>query len=259
MQLPMLANKYNETKATWPAYIQPKLDGVRCLHSNEETYTRNQKPHAEHIRKLLLDRLNFLRDGRTLDGELMLAGCTFQGTVSAVKKDGVKTHLLEYHVYDFMDDGPFRERKLGLPAIGCPRIIPVQTLICLNAKQFKVYAQRFIKQGYEGAIYRSRDGLYKHGRSGRDLLKYKEFQDAEFAIVGYNEGQGKDAGTPVFVCMTADDQKFCCRPKGGYEYRRKLWADRESLTGKLLTVRFQELTDSGVPRFPVGVEIRNYE
>ena len=28
---PMLAHMYNPDKAKWPAYIQPKLDGVRCL------------------------------------------------------------------------------------------------------------------------------------------------------------------------------------------------------------------------------------
>ena len=28
---PMLAHKYNPDKADYPAFIQPKLDGVRCL------------------------------------------------------------------------------------------------------------------------------------------------------------------------------------------------------------------------------------
>jgi DNA ligase-1 len=31
------------------------------------------------------------------------------------------------------------------------------------------------------------------------------------------------------------------------------------LIGKRLTVRYQELTDGGVPRFPVGVAVRDYE
>jgi hypothetical protein len=29
--------------------------------------------------------------------------------------------------------------------------------------------------------------------------------------------------------------------------------------GKKLTVRYQELTDEGLPRFPVGVAFRDYE
>jgi DNA ligase-1 len=29
--------------------------------------------------------------------------------------------------------------------------------------------------------------------------------------------------------------------------------------GKMLTVRYQEMTDIGVPRFPVGIAFRDYE
>lgn len=264
---PMLANKYDPAKASWPGFIQPKLDGVRCLHSNDETWTRNEKPHKDHIRSMLAGYKVNVPNGWTLDGELMLPRdrFSFQDTVSAVKKDGENSHLLEYHVYDVVlpINQSFECRLHYLThdyiryANSAIRI--VATYKCVDAAMFDIMARRFIRQGHEGAIYRSSYGEYKHGRSGRDLLKYKEFVDAEFEIVGVVEGQGKDAGTPVFTCRTVQGDDFNCRPKGTYEWRRRVWNDRERVVGKMLTVRYQELTDGGIPRFPVGVEIRDYE
>jgi len=38
-----------------------------------------------------------------------------------------------------------------------------------------------------------------------------------------------------------------------------LFQNGSNYIGQQLTVRYQELTDDGVPRFPVGIAIRNYE
>ena len=44
-----------------------------------------------------------------------------------------------------------------------------------------------------------------------------------------------------------------------YEIQNLKYKDHEKYIGKMLTVRFQNLTALGVPRFPVGVVIRDYE
>ena len=49
------------------------------------------------------------------------------------------------------------------------------------------------------------------------------------------------------------------RPSGNYQERKKLYREAKKYIGKMLTVRFQELTNGHVPRFPVGVTIRDYE
>jgi hypothetical protein len=36
-------------------------------------------------------------------------------------------------------------------------------------------------------------------------------------------------------------------------------SDAPNLIGKSLTVRYFEMTDDNIPRFPVGVSIRDYE
>ena len=54
---PMLAYKYKEGKVDWDkkVYIQPKLDGVRCLISRDGAYSRTGKEfkNIEHIKKML--------------------------------------------------------------------------------------------------------------------------------------------------------------------------------------------------------------
>ena len=63
----------------------------------------------------------------------------------------------------------------------------------------------------------------------------------------------------VWECQTPDGQTFRVRPRGTQEARRELFENGGDYVGQQLTVRYQELTDDGVPRFPVGIAIRDYE
>jgi DNA ligase-1 len=49
------------------------------------------------------------------------------------------------------------------------------------------------------------------------------------------------------------------RPRGTHEERAVLLNNAGSYVAKKLTVRYQELTDDGIPRFPVGISFRDYE
>jgi ATP-dependent DNA ligase len=112
----------------------------------------------------------------------------------------------------------------------------------------------------EGIIVRDVNKSYNCGRTGSNLYKLKSFEDDEFLIVGYEEAMGKDYGTPVWVCDTHDgSRQFKVRPMATDAAKRKMWADRDDIVGSQLTVKFQELTKYGVPRFPSGVGIRDYE
>jgi len=112
----------------------------------------------------------------------------------------------------------------------------------------------------EGIIVRDVTKPYNCGRTGSNLYKLKSFEDDEFLIVGYEEAMGKDYGTPVWVCDTHDgSRQFKVRPMATDAAKRKMWADRDDIVGSQLTVKFQELTKYGVPRFPAGVAIRDYE
>lgn len=112
--------------------------------------------------------------------------------------------------------------------------------------------KEFVNRGFEGSIIRNLDGLYKFNRS-YDLLKLKDFQDEEFLITDIREDKNLEA---VFTCITKDKVEFEVKPEGTHEERVK-YLDRKNV-GKLLNVRFFEWTtgDNPVPRFPVGIYIR---
>ena len=63
----------------------------------------------------------------------------------------------------------------------------------------------------------------------------------------------------MWECQTPDGQTFAVRPTGTHEERKVLFENGDEYIGQQLTVKYQELTDEGIPRFPVGIAIRNYE
>ena len=113
--------------------------------------------------------------------------------------------------------------------------------------------------GYEGVIIRNKKGLYRLATRSEDLQKFKEFEDAEFSIVGFTEGEGNEKGAVIWICETEEKKKFRVRPKGTVDDRKELFKKGQTYVGKMLTVKYQELTDEGIPRFPVGLAIRDYE
>jgi ATP-dependent DNA ligase len=259
--LPMLAQKFTN-KVKFPAYIQPKLDGQRMFLKPDGTFwTRKGKQVLPEVTKhIKADNSSLI-----LDGELMLPlGYTFQETISAIKKYGDLSNQLVFHIFDCYDPVrpqlSFQERFDTVFSIlnteGC---VTVPSYLCYALEQFKEKAAEFIAQGYEGAMYRTSSGLYKVNHRSADLLKYKEFQDDEFVITNVVCGVGREQDCAIFVCVTEEGNTFGVRPKGTIESRKEMYANKDSYIGKLYTVKYQELTDGGLPRFPVGIGVRDFE
>lgn len=282
--MPMSAKKYGTIdggefkpkrgpgRMDFPAYVQPKLDGVRMLFDGEVGWSRKLKTFGDHVSELFED-LQF--GGEVyLDGELMLPPDehSFQETVSAVKREQDLSEKLRFYVFDlYAEDEPGKpfEKRLQLMkgwfsalssngASGAPIEIVLTTKAESHDEVLEAHA-KYVKQGHEGTMVRSASGPYKDAttRSG-NLLKLKGFTDAEFEIVGVREGKGKFQGMAVFICAS-ENGEFEVTPKGTEEERARLFEDREQIVGKDLTVRFQNLTEDGLPRFPVGLGIRDYE
>jgi DNA ligase-1 len=290
--LPMLAQTFTKRKhdIDWPALGQPKLNGVRCLARREGKvihYTsREAKPFTtlEHITPTLL---KLMKDDEIFDGEVFTTHLTFQEIISAVKRQQENTLKLQLWVYDVISDDPFwkRDRFLkgrndflkGLP--GSSAKDTVKFLLAtelLNEKKMmewhKFWAHpvpmkhvdgRVLGETpatYEGTIVRNRQGFYKQDFRSKDLQKYKDFIDEEYEIIGYHDGEGKDEGAVTWICVTKAGEEFDCTPNGTYEQRRQWWRDRKKYIGKMLTVRYQNLSDDRkVPIFPKGIIIRDYE
>ena len=252
--LPMLANKWEDRKKyiSEPFYVQPKLDGVRLLVSKNGCFSRTGKPvkGVEHLAKKL-------GDTEWLDGECYAPNMSFEELTSAFKMD---PKSLEFHGFDYFDtkrpDLPFAERQMILKE---KTQTVVDTLLIPKQSQIQKYHDQFVEQGHEGIMIRESTSTYEIGKRSNYLLKFKEFQTEEYEIVGAKTGHGRDADAVVWVCKTESGHEFTVRPEGTIEEREKCYRERDQHIGKQLTVRFQNLTAAGVPRFPVGVTIRDYE
>ena len=110
----------------------------------------------------------------------------------------------------------------------------------------------FLADGYEGSILRL-NGLYKHGRS-YDLMKFKEFSDAEATIVGYELGKGKRTGTlGKFMMLDDEGVTFGCPPGKGYNYKdlANMLKNINDYIGKRATFTYFQRTNAGSYRHPL--------
>ncbi len=266
--LPMLAHEFEKKKhkLKYPVHLQPKLDGLRALAYWEDNQvvlmSRGGKTwNIPHLSEALA---KILPKHKVIDGEIYKHGTNLQNINKLAKKhregpDGSIT--LEFHVFDcFTPDKkePWSERYecvRTLLAVDRPSCVQWVSTSCWNTEEeVKAASQTYVELGYEGAIVRNLDGLYCLGERSSDLLKVKNFQDDEFEIVGHYLGEGKHEGTVGWWCITKEGKKFKCYPRGTMEERRV--KNPEQFYGEKLKIRFQFLTDEGIPFLPIGIAIR---
>ena len=285
--LPMLAQDW--TKIRWkpspPLFAQPKLDGVRMVvvKNGDGSITMTTRQGKDiyfmnHIRDCIG---SVLPTGWVLDGELFCTTKSFEEITGIVRKSVVEhtnpddIRAIEYHVFDmFMigrEDVPFTTRKeymvslekalvMAFPMTSCPvKIVPTYHLT--TEEEVESIHSRMNEEGHEGTIYRVPSGLYAPRARSKDLLKRKDFMTEEYRIVDYTEADGRDIGTVIWVVetTTGGGSRFNVRPRGTIEQRREWFTKGGEYVGKMLTVRFQNLSEAGIPRFPVGLSIRDYE
>lgn len=261
--LPMLALKYQDRKhdITFPCYVQPKLDGCRMIYQNGKCISRQGKEFTtlEHLQaELKVLGLNIP------DGEIYLHGSTFQDIIRKIKKDrGASTDELEYWIYDIVSTAPFSQRtKIISEAFNrkkLPHLKQVETHIVNSEKEINEWHNKFVQQGFEGCIIRNMKGGYVCKHRSENLQKLKNFEDAEFRIIGGHEADGEDVGTVIFECETKEGKCFSVRPRGERKLRAEWWTNLQSLIGKKLIIRFQGVSEDNIPRFPVGIMIRDFE
>ena len=266
--LPMLAHDFQKRgkDIKFPCFVQAKLDGVRCIFRNGVLTSRQGKvfPNMGHILKDL--------EGcpLVLDGELYSNTLSFQQFVGLVRKTKHKPAEIEMlkqvklWVYDCVKNMTFDERLTSIQYLfkrtgGFNNVSLLPTLECKTKEDLKVFHDHFVSEGKEGLIIRNKEGLYQLAARSKDLQKYKEFSDSEYKVTGFTDGEGSEKGLVIWVCETPDGKSFSVRPRGTHEDRAEIFTKANDYIGKSLTVRYQELTEEGIPRFPVGVAFRDYE
>ena len=275
--LPMLAHSFTKRKhnINYPAIVQRKFDGVRCLArlNSDGTVTLMSRKGKEfaHLNHIKTDvAANNSNTNLVIDGELYSDTLTFQELVGLVKrvtlKPGNDEQMLEVslRVYDCVElnnEADFTSRYETITEVttGAEYLSLVENVRVSTESEIHAAQARFVEEGYEGAMVRNLTGAYAIGKRSANLQKVKTFLDGEYPIVGFTDGTGGETGCVIWECQTPDGQTFRVRPRGTQEDRKVLFQNGSNYIGQQLTVRYQELTDDGVPRFPVGIAIRDYE
>lgn len=295
---PMLAHSFeldekDKTKVVegkhmkFPCLGQPKFDGLRAIcivkEGKAKFYSRKRKefktlPHLQGSIEFLCKH-NGITDA-IFDGELYNHEFKddFNAITSIIKRDELHEDFnkIFYYIYDLPSSAnvPFEDRNAMLRsyfqgtdtvklAVGVRYLQLVETITIKNIPMLRQEFDRWIDDGYEGAMLRDPHSYYENKRS-KGLLKFKEMQDAEFKIVGVQEGKGKLMGhAGSFVCEMENGKIFNAKLKGELkDLKEKFTNFDKKYSGKQLTVQFFNLTPlkkdgtGGVPRFPVALRIR---
>ena len=263
-------------------YIQPKLDGVRCLIQSEEfmempvvrAYSRTGKEwrNIDHILEELVPFFmkypNAILDGELYNHDLKK---DFEKIISLVRKTKPTdedryeaSQKVQFHCYDtimehmdFVGRDDFIRRNIG-DKFNSVRTVP--TVKVYDTEVVEVNHENFLEEGYEGSILRQ-NKPYECKRSWT-LMKVKDFSDAEATIVGYEEGKGKrEAHLGKFVMEDDDGNKFGCPPGKGYNYKdmKEMLNNIHDYMGKRATFTYFQRTKAGSYRHPLFKAIRDYE
>ena len=283
---PMLAYPVSDKPIdyTKPTFIQPKLDGVRCLIQAEKlpfdmgyepvAYSRTGKvwKNIDHILGSLrpfFDKYpNVILDGELYNHDFR---DDFESIISMVRKtkptdeDRSKSRKnVQFHCYDIVDETlPFSQRNDFILKAVYNNYDYVKVLPCITVHSHDNAIMQHkinLKAGFEGSILRS-NNKYQCKRS-HALRKFKDFSDAEATIVGYLDGKGKRTGTlGKFIMIDDNGVEFGCPPGKGYNYKQlaTMLENIGDYIGQRATFTFFERTKAGSYRHPLFKCIRDYE
>ena len=284
---PMLAHPVSKT-IDWKNethFIQPKLDGVRCVITQHGAYSRNGK-QFHNCKHILTELKPFFNDNPyvILDGELYNHKFknNFNKIISLVRKQNPtqqdkfeSASYLQFHCYDLFSDyvAPepadsfanlkFIDRTLAITNLKSKYKLKftheVDTKVIWSDEELNKYHKQNKANGYEGSMLRT-NSLYEQKRS-YTLQKVKDWSDTEIRITNFIEGRGKfKNGLGKFIGVDSNNQVVEVPwPSLTIEKRREIWSNRFRCIGRTLTFEYFERTPGGAYRFPRAKAFRNYE
>lgn len=266
--LPMLAKNFDDEKhkIDWNnCFIQPKLDGMRCLahikSNGDVTLISRDGKIIQNMQHIINDICTIKQDV-ILDGELYLHNSSFQENMKLIKKyRRGETEKIKYHIYDLVNENSFEDRVVRNYIKELPNCEEVSTYKITSEEQLKVFHSQFIEMGYEGSIVRWGETSYKINGRSSNLLKYKDFQDIDAEIIDILPNDANPLhGTPLLKYTNKKlsgtvISTFKAGCKMSHEDREDLLTNKNKYIGQIANIRFFEWTDDGNPRFPVMMGI----
>lgn len=286
---PMLCKNFEDFrhKVTYPVWVDDKKNGTHCTAKNgvlksRKAKTYNTIPHLIKALAPLFEKHKDLFLGGELFNEklknhlnrlikLVSVGIKEKDLTPELLKESEE--IVQFHCFDgygfddITDKTPFVQRREALKKLlkDIKYVFVLDYIECKNEKEVEDLKEESIKKGAEGLIIRWGDCPYEHKRS-KFCLKYKNFQENEFKILGFEEGNGNWKGCVKMVICELDTEtpdgetSFRSNIKGTQEELSDLFKNQEKYINQFCTVVYQEKSEYGVPQIPyTELPFRNYE
>ncbi len=270
-----LAQKFDQKRLHAQDYIavEPKLDGIRCFavvrDGVAQLFARSGKL-ITNFDSTIGKQLLLLGDG-CYDGELM--GQDFTSLMrQAYRKENVDTSETSLQLFDYL---PLKEWTSGVTKMSCndrkEALLDKMTLADIDFNivspvershippdysEIKDLHDNYVAQGYEGAMIKDLNAPYRFGR-GYEVMKLKVFHDVDLKIKSLEEGTGKHTGKLGSVTVVFNGVEVRVGSGFSDSNREEIWRAPDSFVGRVIEVRYQEVTPDGSLRFPVFVCFRN--
>lgn len=284
---PMALQVYSKNKKhiIYPCYIQPKLDGIRLIakydKNNNDIILLSRRLNnytgfdfiKNEIKLLLQDTPDLILDGELYNHNLNLQNIS--GIVRSEKEDKNKDKL-KFYIFDCFEknNNKIFEERLKLLQIkfnlynNLQYLTLVDSILVNNEQQGNELYKNYIDNKYEGIVYKNINAIYEYSNikeiRSYNYLKRKKTYDAEYEIIGYEEGiHGKDKGAIIFIMKTKENKEFRAVPNMPLKKRKELYKiannNFNKFKGKLATISFDEFSEDNIPLRPKFITIRDYE
>ena len=260
-------------------YASRKLDGVRCLIVIDDvgkvTCFSRQGKIFETLGRVEEEVATLKLKNVVFDCEVCLlnnGNDDFQGVMKQVRRKDYTIPNPECKLFDFLtmeeftskkSKRTFSERFAELPKVvpnGNPVLHVLPQTLVKNRKQYDDMMGEATEKEWEGLILR-KDTTYQ-GKRSKDLLKCKNFFDAEYEVLSAEMGpfryvlNGKEKEEEMLSCVTIKHKGHEVRVGSGWtiEQRKSFHKKPQDIVGKTILVQYFEETlnqEGGISlRFP---------
>jgi hypothetical protein len=279
---PMKCQKFQEGKISYPAFAQPKLNGLRCVLRwetwiegegmfTQELYgakLRSKEGHEYYMPHITnyLNKDMFYKDDLELvfDGELYCHGmglniikssCPSYNSRGTLSNPSGNPRDIKFCIFDLAIPDISQDNRLKILSSipGTKEILIISYMIVENDEEVLAYRDYCIGKGYEGCVVRERDAEYAFGFRPSFIRKCKTHMDSEFLIIGITPKPSDDT-LPLFILKNdINDETFECNPTGDWDIQRDWMNNSHELIGMYATVRYRER--SGVKKVPFHANV----
>lgn len=276
VQLATDGKKCKKLAKLLPGRCGPKLDGYRCFAVVENGkvsllsrngHPFNNFPAIEAAVEEWAKRLG--TQNMVVDGEIMSDNFEAMQKSAFAAKRGTTVGDVYYGVFDWV---PYEEYvKSEFAAVAEVRysalrsIAPhmpdgirlVEHLPVSTEEQILEAERTFMAKGFEGAMFKPNIPYYQ-GKSSNRMLKFKTMLSQDCVVTGMVEGEGKYVGMMGALVVRQENGETCEVGTGFADSARaEFWANKTDVVGRLIEVKYQELTSDNIMRFPVFKRFRD--